>query len=203
MPSGREEIEETPTGELKHPALSISAPLAKHLRNTNTVISPVIIFQPPAIHSSSGQKEIPCRLVPLQNPINYIRIKIKFKKELGSKTKAQKVSFQLWRDFYHTPVVRSLFFLLFQNDFQGQNCSNSVQRQTWKLCTTNSKNRLQLLKEFRQLLEKDHFAIIFPLSAWGLVFDVADFKWICEYWPGEAGFNTRYYYLVLFCCCCF
>lgn len=90
LPSGREGIKETPSGEFRHPALSISAPLAKHLRHTNTVIAPVINFQPPAIHSSSGEKEIPCRLVPLQNPINYIRIKIKFKKELGNKNQSPK-----------------------------------------------------------------------------------------------------------------
>lgn len=181
LPSGREGIEETPTGELKPPALSISAPLAKHLRNTNTLTSPVIIFQPPAIHSSSEEKEIPCRLVPLQNPINYTRIKIKFKKELGNKNQGPKSKLSgLQRHLPHfsckvliPPSVPKWFS-------RPELCSDT----TWKLCSTDSKNRLQLLKEFRQLLEKDHFDFILPFPSWGLVFDVADLKWICQRWLG-------------------
>lgn len=38
------------------------------------------------------------------------------------------------------------------------------------------KEQATAVEEVRQLLEKDHFAFVFPLPAWGLVFDVADFK---------------------------
>lgn len=94
LPSGRGGIEETPTGELKRPALSISAPPAKHLRTGKHSYFPCNNF--PASSNSQhlwGKKkyhvEIPCSTTKSQK-LHSNKNKIQKGSRVGNKNQGPK-----------------------------------------------------------------------------------------------------------------